>query len=163
MDSYRKALSFWQQHPAQHRHWAVQAALVLAGLWVVLGWILPRWAEVQQTPAQITQLHEQWQDLSAMAQRLQQQGRVANAGGSNAVVVTDEAMRQRVSQLVGDCAQTKLNGPQLHIEVETCTSAQLVELGQWLDANSPWQTSLVALNMLAPDTDVWQGTWMWQR
>lgn len=163
MDSYRKALSFWQQQPAQHRHWAVLAVLVLAGLWVALGWIRPRWVEVQQAPAQITQLQQQWQDLSTMAQRLQHQRRAANASGSSGVVVTDEAMLQRVNQLLGDCAQTKLNSPQLHIEVETCTSAQLVELGQWLDANSQWQTSWVALNVLAPDTGVWQGQWVWQR
>jgi cell division protein FtsB len=163
MDSYRKALMFWQQQPARQRHWMTLGVLLGACLLVALGWIAPRWAQVQQAPAQIEQLQRQWEELSGMAQTLKQKTGNWQSSGVNTAEVSDEAMLQTLRQMLDGCGQVDIANQLMRIDMQGCSATQLAQTHQWLDTNSRWLTKQVELEASATSASTWQGTWVWQR
>jgi hypothetical protein len=163
MDSYRKALSFWQAQPARQRHWVVLGVLVLACLWVALGWMAPRWSQVQQAPAQIEQLQRQWEEMSGMAQTLKQQSHSLIGTNAGEVGVSDEALLQTLHQMLNGCGQVELAAKQLSIALQQCSASQIAQANQWLDSNTSWLTARVELEAVPNDSMAWQGQWVWQR
>lgn len=163
MDSHRKALSFWQAQPARQRHWTLLAILTLACLWVAWGWILPQWVTVQQAPQRIQQLQTEWENLLGMAQRLQQQKALSAPAAPGGQPRSDGATLQTLTQMLNACGHAQLQSNQLQIDMQSCTADQVVEVAQWLDLHTTWQTQQVILEVNSSHNNAWQGVWIWER
>jgi type II secretory pathway component PulM len=163
MDSYRKALIFWQAQPARQRHWVVLGVLTLACIWVWVGLMAPRWTQVQQAPQHIQQLQRQWEEMSGMAQTLKQRGGSLLGSTEREVGVSDEALLQTLRQMLDGCGQIDLTAKQLSIALQQCSAAQIAQANQWLDSNTSWLTARVELEAVGSNGMAWQGQWVWQR